>query len=103
MNDLCHVYILRSESRPDTFYTGFTENMATRLADHNAGRDPHTAKFRPWSIKTVVSFADRQQALEFERYLKTASGRAFSKKTALKRLSSVFAQSASLRYVRCRV
>jgi len=54
--------------------------MKRRLADHNAGRDPHTAKSRPWSIKTVVSFADRQQALEFERYLKTASVRAFSKK-----------------------
>jgi putative endonuclease len=80
MNDLYHVYILRSESALDTFYTGFTENMTRRLADHNAGRDPHTAKFRPWGIKTVVSFADRQQALEFERYLKTASGRAFSQK-----------------------
>lgn len=80
MSDLHHVYILQSESSSDTFYTGFTEDMKKRLADHNAGRDPHTAKFRPWEIKTVISFSDRHQALDFERYLKTASGRAFAKK-----------------------
>ncbi len=73
-----HVYILRSVSHPDKYYTGFTEDVKQRLADHNAGHCTHTAKFRPWELVTAISFADRQKALDFERYLKTGSGRAFA-------------------------
>ena len=75
-----YVYILRSESSPPHFYTGFTENLEARLSHHNSGGDPHTAKFRPWQIKTALAFTDRAQALAFERYLKSPSGRAFAKK-----------------------
>jgi len=78
--DFSYVYILRSESDPPHFYTGFTENLDSRLAHHNSGGDPHTAKFRPWRIKTAIAFTDREQALAFERYLKSPSGRAFAKK-----------------------
>src|SRR5436190_17877077 len=38
------------------------------------------AKFRPWKIKTAIAFTDKTKAMQFERYLKTASGRAFAKK-----------------------
>ena len=75
-----YVYILRTETEPPHFYCGFTEDLPTRLAHHNSGGDPHTAKYRPWRIKTAVAFADRKQALAFECYLKTPSGRAFAKK-----------------------
>jgi putative endonuclease len=74
------VYILRSGLQPPHFYTGFTENLEARLAHHNSGGDPHTSKYRPWHIKTAVAFTDREQALAFERYLKSPSGRAFAKK-----------------------
>ena len=75
-----YVYILRSEADPPHFYTGFTEALDARLAHHNSGGDPHTAKYRPWRIKTAIAFTDREQALAFERYLKSPSGRAFAKK-----------------------
>ena len=75
-----YVYILRSEGSPDRHYTGFTEDLESRLPHHNGGGDPHTAKYRPWKIKTAVAFTEREQALAFERYLKTSSGRAFAKK-----------------------
>jgi predicted GIY-YIG superfamily endonuclease len=75
-----YVYILRTETSPSHFYTGFTENLQARLEHHNSGGDSHTAKYRPWCIKTAVAFTDREQALAFERYLKSPSGRAFSKK-----------------------
>jgi putative endonuclease len=80
MGKVYYVYILRSKETPYHYYTGFTENMIDRLTHHNSGGDPHTAKYRPWDIKTYMAFSDRQQALDFERYLKTASGRAFAKK-----------------------
>jgi putative endonuclease len=54
--------------------------MAQRLADHNNGKSTHTNKFRPWKIETCTWFADSEKARKFERYLKTGSGRAFTKK-----------------------
>ena len=73
------VYILESECGSH-FYTGLTENVLQRLAAHNAGQVSHSAKFRPWTLKTYIAFQDRTRAAEFERYLKTASGRAFARK-----------------------
>ena len=75
-----YVYILRSESDQNRFYVGFTRNLRTRLKEHNSGKNPHTAKSRPWRIKTAIAFDNRQKALDFERYLKSPSGRAFAKK-----------------------
>jgi putative endonuclease len=75
-----YVYILQSESAPETFYVGLTEDLHSRLKTHNAGQVFHTSKFRPWRVKTAVAFTDRQRASDFERYLKSASGRAFAKK-----------------------
>ncbi len=75
-----YVYILRTEASPFHFYTGFTEDLQARLTHHNSGGDSHTSKYRPWCIKTAVAFTDREQALAFERYLKSPSGRAFAKK-----------------------
>ena len=75
-----YAYILQSEAAPESYYVGFTENLQARLKTHNSGQVAHTAKFRPWRIKTAVAFSDRQRAIEFERYLKSASGRAFAKK-----------------------
>ncbi|MDD5704468.1 MAG: GIY-YIG nuclease family protein [Kiritimatiellae bacterium] len=76
----CYVYILRSETETNHFYTGFTEDLEARLVHHNSGGDPHTTKYRPWRIKTAIAFTERAQALAFERYLKSPSGRAFAKK-----------------------
>jgi predicted GIY-YIG superfamily endonuclease len=62
------------------FYSGFTEDLQSHLKKHNAGEVPHTAKFRPWRVKTAIAFTEREQAARFERYLKSSSGRAFAKK-----------------------
>ena len=75
-----YVCILQSRKDPNHFYAGFTENFEERLAEHNAGKSLHTRALRPWRIKTCIAFTDRQVALDFERYLKTASGRALAKK-----------------------
>jgi putative endonuclease len=75
-----YVYILQSVQMPEHFYVGITGDLKQRLGQHNAGGVSHTSKFRPWQIKTAVAFADRQRAAAFEKYLKTASGRAFAKK-----------------------
>jgi len=75
-----YVYILQSEIDQKKFYAGFTEDLDSRLKAHNSGNVHHTSKYKPWRIKTAIAFADRQKAVEFEKYLKTPSGRAFAKK-----------------------
>jgi len=74
------VYILRSVTFPDRHYTGITEDLRGRLTKHNAGEVAHTSKYKPWRLKTYVAFSDEKQGFAFERYLKSASGRAFAKK-----------------------
>ena len=74
-----YVYILESLDE-EHFYAGMTDDLRARLAAHNAGQVPHTSKYKPWRLKTYVAFSDEQQAIAFERYLKSASGRAFAKK-----------------------
>ena len=80
MAKFSYVYILQSEIDPRRFYTGFTDDARRRLRTHNAGRVSHSAKWKPWRLKTYVAFADRTGAVELERYLKSASGRGFVKK-----------------------
>ena len=80
MTNYSYVYILESESDPERYYVGLTADLRDRLARHNRGQVTHTAKFTPWTIKSAVSFRDREKAAAFERYLKSGSGRAFAKR-----------------------
>ena len=78
--DFCYVYILQSTADAGRFYTGLTDDLHDRLRRHNGGEVAHTAKFRPWRIKTAIAFTDRERATAFEQYLKSPSGRAYAKK-----------------------
>jgi putative endonuclease len=75
-----YVYLLESIAFPEENYVGLTDNLRARLDAHNAGQSPHTAKFKPWRLVTYIAFSDDTKAVAFERYLKSASGRAFAKK-----------------------
>lgn len=73
-----YVYLLQSQSHPEQRYIGLTSDLKARLAKHNAGGVPHTSKFTPWGLRTYVAFSTREQAAQFEQYLKSGSGRAFA-------------------------
>ena len=75
-----YVYILQCVTDPTKFYVGVTDDLRARLKAHNAGKVYHTAKFKPWRLNTYIAFSDERRALEFERYLKRQSGRAFAAK-----------------------
>jgi len=77
---MIYMYLLQSIYYPKETYIGLTADLRARLAAHNAGRSPHTAKFRPWRLVTYVAFSNKEKAIAFEQYLKTASGRAFANK-----------------------
>lgn len=75
-----YVYLIQSINFPDQRYIGFTEDLKARLKAHNAGESKHTSKFYPWELITYHVFKDKRKAQEFEHYLKTGSGKAFSNK-----------------------
>jgi putative endonuclease len=76
---LKYVYILESLDR-EHFYVGVTDDVTGRLVKHNAGEVSHTSKYRPWRLKTYVAFGNEERAFALEKYLKSGSGRAFTKK-----------------------
>jgi len=45
-----YVYLLQSEALVDQRYVGVTSDLRQRLADHNAGKSPHTSKYMPWKF-----------------------------------------------------
>ena len=75
-----YTYILQSLSKPSQRYVGHTEDLRQRVAEHNAGKCPHTSKFLPWKLKVYIAFESIVQAQRFEKYLKSGSGRAFASK-----------------------
>jgi predicted GIY-YIG superfamily endonuclease len=77
---MIYVYLLESEAAPAKRYIGLTGDLRARLAEHNAGKSPHTAKFMPWRLVTYMAFSDRAKAFAFEAYLKSGSGHAFARR-----------------------
>jgi len=74
------VYVLQSLKRPRSTYVGITEDLERRLAEHNEGKSRSTARYKPWMVAVSIRFADEKMAEEFERYLKSGSGRSFLKR-----------------------
>ncbi len=75
-----YVYLIRSVSLSDVVYVGYTINLKQRLETHNSGGSVHTAKHRPWELVMHLAFSEQSKAKNFEKYLKSQSGRAFAKK-----------------------
>jgi len=79
-----YVDIIRSINFPEQEYIGATADLKRRIPEHNAGKSPHTAKFKPWELVWYCAFRGKYEALEFGTYLKSHSGRAFAKKRLLR-------------------
>lgn len=75
-----YVYLLESRQSAELRYVGITSDLRRRLAEHNTGQSPHTAKYLPWRLVTYLAFSSLGSAAKFERYLKSGSGHAFAQK-----------------------
>jgi putative endonuclease len=58
-------------------YTGMTNNIEERLQRHNQGYELATKYRRPFELIFYAAFRTRLEAAEFEKYLKTGSGKRF--------------------------
>ncbi len=73
-----YVYILKCSD--GELYTGCTEDLKARLDRHENGHVPATSKRLPLTLVSYTAIPDKYRAFEFEKYLKTGSGRAFINK-----------------------
>jgi putative endonuclease len=73
-----YVYILNcSDSKT---YIGCCDNLKERIDRHQRGGAPATKERLPIKINTYFAFSNKYTAFNFEKYLKSGSGRAFIKK-----------------------
>jgi predicted GIY-YIG superfamily endonuclease len=72
-----YVYSLRCK---DGFYVGCTDDLKERIERHTNGYVPATKERRPLKLDVYLAFKDKYKAFNFEKYLKSGSGRAFMKK-----------------------
>lgn len=72
------VYILKLSN--NEYYTGSTRNIKQRINDHKNGKNISTMPFRPLKLVYYCVFSTKSQAIKFEMYLKSGSGKAFRNK-----------------------
>jgi predicted GIY-YIG superfamily endonuclease len=70
-----YVYILKCAD--DKLYIGCTKNLKERLERHKKGQIPSTKYRLPIKLVSYFAFSNKYAAFNFEKYLKTGSGRAF--------------------------
>jgi len=74
------MYFVYSLKCRDGFYIGCTDNIEERLERHSKGHVPATKNRLPIKLEFYIAIPDKYKAFEFEKYLKSGSGRAFIKK-----------------------
>ena len=72
------VYVLLSEKH-NIHYTGFSSDVVTRFKSHNIFGKGWTARYRPWKLIFTKDFETKQEAMIYEKWLKTGVGRDFIK------------------------
>ena len=69
-----YIYVLRS-LRNGRLYTGSTDNIERRLAEHNSGKSKYTRMTRPFVLVYNEEFKTRSGAYKRELFLKSGKGR----------------------------
>ncbi len=72
-----YVYSLKCK---DGFYIGCTNDLKDRIKRHKSGNVPATKDRLPLELDFYVALNNEYKAFNFEKYLKSSSGRAFIKK-----------------------
>jgi putative endonuclease len=67
----CYVYVLGSLGKTRTLtYVGWTDDVARRLARHNAGKGARSTRGRRWVLLHSERFASKREAMSREWHLK---------------------------------
>jgi len=70
-----YIYLLKCKD--NRTYIGCTNNLKDRLQRHKKGNIPATKNRLPVVLVAYFAFLNKYKAFDFEKYLKSGSGRAF--------------------------
>ncbi len=73
-----YTYVLRS-TKDNKLYIGWTKDLKKRIMDHSEGRVRATKSRRPLVLVYYEACANKQRAIEREKFFKTGFGRRFLK------------------------
>lgn len=73
-----YVYVLKCNN--GEYYRGCTNDINERLRRHQNGHVNSTKSLLPVTLINYTAFQSQDKAYEFEKYLKSGSGRAFINK-----------------------
>ncbi|MCR4325066.1 MAG: GIY-YIG nuclease family protein [Candidatus Curtissbacteria bacterium] len=76
-----YVYFLQLSNKKT--YIGSTSNLKGRLLKHSKGQVSSTKGSLPVRLVAYFAFRNKHISFKFEKYLKSGSGRAFTKKHEL--------------------
>ena len=91
-----YVYILRSLSKKDYIYVGFTTDLKRRFSEHNSGSEFSTKPYIPYELIFYEAYRNEKDAKRREEYFKTTKG-----KTTLRTMLKEFLKDAPGRTVWC--
>jgi len=74
------MYYIYSLKCKNGYYIGCTNDLKDRIYRHQNGYVPATAKRLPIELEFYFAIRNKYKAFEFEKYLKSGSGRAFAKR-----------------------
>lgn len=73
-----YTYVIKSIHN-DYYYKGHCEDLEKRLKEHNSGTTKSIKPFIPFRIVYYETFETRSEAVQREKYFKTAAGRKYLK------------------------
>ncbi len=60
-------------------YIGYTSDLKQRMISHNELGNDWTKSYRPWRIIYTKAFDAKNDAIKYEKWLKSGAGRTFIK------------------------
>ena len=77
--EMFYAYVMKSIEH-DYFYKGHCQDLEKRLSQHNPGMTKSIRPFIPFILVYSEAFERKPEAIQHEKYFKSAAGRKFLKK-----------------------
>jgi len=74
-----YVYVLKSLNS-EHYYTGCTNNIESRIIEHNSGTVRYSSRYKPWTLIYSEKYTSKSEAFQREKYFKSHAGRNWLKK-----------------------
>ena len=75
-----YIFALAHKYKDKNYAASSGELTPHEIRRHNKGENTYTKTRRPVVLITYIAFSDKYKAINFEKYLKSGSGKAFAQK-----------------------